>query len=107
MCCRVKEDEKGSRSVLAWDRDYVMEQLRSFVQTAGVSTVPSLQEYPILPDKVRHTTTAMRRSTMEALKLQGAIQESGYFITPAQDSCDWAVIHLVMACSGSIGCLLT
>lgn len=30
-----------------------MRMLHDFVELAGVSTVPSLQEYPILPDKVR------------------------------------------------------
>ena len=33
--------------------EQAMRLLHIFVDVAGVSTVPSLQEYPILPDKVR------------------------------------------------------
>ncbi|KAK9806624.1 hypothetical protein WJX73_001273 [Symbiochloris irregularis] len=48
---RVDAADESSRRILAMGTEHVLHLLQIFVDLAGVSTVPSLQEYPILPDK--------------------------------------------------------
>ena len=42
------------QDLMAWDVDFVIQMLQEFLRVSSAQTVPSLEEYRILPDKVYH-----------------------------------------------------
>ena len=51
------------QDLTAWDVDFVVQMLQEFLRVSSAQTVPSLEEYRILPDKVYHALAGLAVST--------------------------------------------
>lgn len=51
------------QDLMSWDVGFVIQMLQEFLRVSSAETVPSLEEYRILPDKVYHALAGLAAST--------------------------------------------
>ena len=52
------------QDLVAWDVDFVVQMLQEFLRISSAKTLPTLDEYRILPDKVRLVGSPQCRGSM-------------------------------------------
>ncbi len=62
------------QDLMAWDVDFVIQMLQEFLRVSSAQTVPSLEEYRILPDKVYHALAGFAAMNMHALHAPSSMQ---------------------------------
>lgn len=65
------------QDLMAWDVDFVIQMLQEFLRVSSAKTLPSLEEYRILPDKVCHALVGLAAFTcMRCMHHQACNQSS-------------------------------